>query len=159
MAYEMLTLGSLLRLTLDRLDRDVETTYRERGLRFKPRYTSIYRLLATSGEMRIGDIVLAMDLSQPSITNTLNAMRADELVEIRRGSTDARERIVTLSPAARAMADQLEMQWKKTAAAAASLDADLGLSLEELLRDTLRHLDRRSLRARMIDEAPSSVSD
>lgn len=96
MPYDNLTLGSLLRLLLDRLDRDVEAAYRERGLAFKPRYTSIYRLLARNGEMRVGEIASAMGLSQPSITNTLAAMRADGLVEARRGTNDGRERIMTL---------------------------------------------------------------
>jgi len=142
MAYNDLTLGSLLRLVLDRLDRDVEAAYRLRGLRFKPRYTSIYRLLARNGEMRVGEIAAAMGLSQPSITNTLSAMRADALVEVRRGTRDARERIVTLSSEGRAIGQELEAQWRRTAEAASSLNGDLGLSLEQVMRDALDQLDR-----------------
>lgn len=151
MPYDNLTLGSLLRLLLDRLDRDVEAAYRERGLAFKPRYTSIYRLLARNGEMRVGEIASAMGLSQPSITNTLAAMRADGLVEARRGTNDGRERIMTLSAEGRAIAGDLDGQWLQTAAAAASLNGDLGLSLEQLLRDALAELDRRPFRDRMGD--------
>lgn len=149
MAYNDLTLGSLLRLVLDRLDRDVEAAYRLRGLRFKPRYTSIYRLLARTGEMRVGEIAAAMGLSQPSITNTLSAMRADALVEVRRGTRDARERIVTLSAEGRAIGQELEAQWRRTAAAASSLNGDLGLSLEQVMRDALDQLDRRRFIDRM----------
>lgn len=149
MAYNDLTLGSLLRLVLDRLDRDVEAAYRLRGLRFKPRYTSIYRLLARNGEMRVGEIAAAMGLSQPSITNTLSAMRADALVEVRRGTRDARERIVTLSAEGWAIGQELEAQWRRTAEAASSLNGDLGLSLEQVMRDALDQLDRRRFIDRM----------
>ncbi|HZG31670.1 MAG TPA: MarR family transcriptional regulator [Sphingopyxis sp.] len=157
MAYDNLTLGSLLRLVLDRLDRDVEAAYRDRGLRFKPRYTSIYRLLAANGEMRVGEIAAAMGLSQPSITNTLAAMRADALVEIRRGTNDGRERIVTLSFEGRAIAEELGTQWRQTAAAASSLNGDLGISLEKVMRDALIQLDRRPFRDRMSDSGSTPM--
>jgi DNA-binding MarR family transcriptional regulator len=157
MAHDNLTLGSLLRLVLDRLDRDVEAAYRDRGLRFKPRYTSIYRLLASNGEMRVGEIATAMGLSQPSITNTLTAMRADALVEIRRGTNDGRERIVTLSSEGLSIAKELETQWRQTAAAAASLNGDLGLSLEEVMRDALTQLDRRPFRDRMSESGCTAI--
>ena len=101
--------------------------------------------------MRVGEIASAMGLSQPSITNTLAAMRADGLVEARRGTNDGRERIMTLSAEGRAIAGDLDGQWLQTAAAAASLNGDLGLSLEQLLRDALAELDRRPFRDRMGD--------
>ena len=151
MATDTLTLGSLLRLLNERVDRDVEAAYRERGLPFKPRYTSIFRLLSSRGEMRVGEIVSEVGLSQPSITNTLAAMRADGLVEMRRGQ-DARERIISLTSQSKAIGDELETQWRRTAVAAESLNRDLGLSLEAVLRDALRHLDRRSFGTRMRDD-------
>ncbi len=150
MATDTLTLGSLLRLLNERVDRDVEAAYRARGLPFKPRYTSIFRLLSSRGEMRVGEIVSDIGLSQPSITNTLAAMRADGLVEMRRGR-DARERIVSLTSQSKAISDELESQWRQTAVAAESLNKDLGLSLEAVLREALRHLDRRSFGIRMTE--------
>src|SRR5690606_19090211 len=105
---------------------------------------------------RVGEIAAAMGLSQPSITNTLSVMRTDALVEIRRGASDGRERIVSLSGEGRASARELEAQWRQTAAAAASLHRDRGMSLEEVMRDALRHLDRRSFRERMSESHTAS---
>lgn len=148
MDYRALTLGSLLRLLLERLDRDVEAGYRDSGLAFKPRYTSIWRLLAARGELRVSEIVSAMGLSQPSITNTLAAMRKDGLVDVRRG-TDGRERLVALSKKALALQDDLARHWARTAAAAASLDADIGAPLSDTLRAALIQLDRAGYRQRI----------
>jgi len=150
MDYQALTLGSLLRLLLERLDRDVETAYRESGLAFRPRFTSIYRLLSDRGELRISEIVAAMGLAQPSITNSIAAMQKEGLVEVRRGS-DGRERLVRLSPAAEALAANLRSHWVRTAAAAASLDADIGTSLSVALRAALVELDRRPFCQRIAD--------
>jgi hypothetical protein len=71
MAIPSSSLGTLLRQLLERLDRDVERAYRDRGLGFKPRYTSIVRELAVREPMRIGEIVAATNVSQPSISATL----------------------------------------------------------------------------------------
>ena len=158
MDYQALTLGSLLRLLLERLDRDVEAAYRDNGLAFKPRYTSIYRLLSARGEVRVSEVVSAMGLSQPSITNTLAAMRRDGLVDVRRG-TDGRERLVALSKKALALQDDLARHWARTAAAAASLDADIGVPLSDTLRAALIQLDRADYRERIdAARAPDSAA-
>lgn len=153
MDYDALTLGSLLRLLLERLDRDVEASYRADTLDFKPRYTSIYRLLARHGELRISEIVSAMGLSQPSITNSLAAMRKDGLVVVRRGS-DGRERLVTLSDKALALQPALAQRWEETARAAAGLDADIGVSLADTVRKALTELDRLPYRERIAAASP-----
>jgi DNA-binding MarR family transcriptional regulator len=151
MDYQALTLGSLLRLLLERLDRDVEAAYRDSGLVFRPRFTSIYRLLANRGELRVSEIVDAMGLSQPSITNSIAAMQKEDLVEIRRGS-DGRERLVKLSDTGSALASDLKRHWARTAAAAASLDADIGTNLSDALRAALLELDRRPFHQRIAED-------
>lgn len=154
MDYQALTLGSLLRLLLERLDRDVEAAYRDSGLAFRPRFTAIYRLLADRGELRISEIVDAMGLAQPSITNSIAAMHKDGLVDIRRGS-DGRERLVRLSAASEALASELKGHWDRTAAAAASLDADIGANLSDVLRSALVALEQRPYRERIADGSGS----
>ena len=149
MARQDMTLGTLLRLLLDRLDRDVEKAYRLSGLRCKPRYKVIMAMLLENGEMKMGEIVSKTGLSQPSISNTLAAMRRDELVEVRKGD-DARERLVSLTAAARDQRIALERQWQLTAQAAASLDGELGISLEEELRRALGLLEERSFLDRIL---------
>lgn len=148
MATDHSSLGTLLRQLLERLDRDVENAYRQRGLDFRPRYTSIFRLLVEHEAMRVGEIVARTRVSQPSISATLAAMQRDGLITSSKGE-DGRQRLIQLTPKARAMIPALRDQWCATAAAAASLNRDLGLDLEQLASTALGHLDRRAFRDRM----------
>lgn len=150
MARHDITLGSLLRLLVERLDRDVEEAYRRAGLRFRPRYKTIAAMLGEAGEMTIGEIVARTGLAQPSISNTLAAMVKDGIIDIRRGE-DRRERLVSLSDAARSQFARLEDQWARTASAAASLDEELGINLEHTISSALEALERKSFLARILE--------
>lgn len=150
------SLGTLLRQLLERLDRDVERAYRDRGVDFKPRYTSIMRLLIGREPLRIGEITAAARVSQPSISATLAAMERDGLITVRRGQ-DRRERLISLTDKARAMLPALQAQWTATAVAAASLDEDLSVDLEKLIAAALGCLDDRSFLARMRGARPGNV--
>jgi DNA-binding MarR family transcriptional regulator len=150
MATDHSMLGTLLRQLLERLDRDVENAYRERGLEFRPRYTSIVRLLIEREALRVGEIVAQTRVSQPSISATLAAMQRDDLITSSKGE-DARARVIKLTSKARAMIPALQEQWRITAAAANSLHRDLGLDLEQLASSALEQLDRVSFRDRMGD--------
>lgn len=142
------SLGTLLRQLLERLDRDVEQAYRERGLDFRPRYTSIARLLIRHGALRVGDIVAQMRVSQPSVSATLAAMQRDGLIKSTKGE-DGRERVIELTHKAHAMVPALQEQWRATAAAAKSLNRDLERDLEDIVGAALAHLDRQSFRERI----------
>lgn len=148
MASTHSSLGTLLRQLLERLDRDVERAYRERGLDFRPRYTSVTRLLIRHGALRVGDMVAQIRVSQPSVSATLAAMQRDGLINSTRGE-DGRERVIELTDKALAMVPALEEQWRATAAAAQSLNRDVQLDLEDVIGAALSHLDRQSFHERM----------
>jgi len=56
-----------------------------------------------------------------------------------------------LSPRALQALPALQAQWQATARAARSLDADLGQSLEQVLRDALQALEQRPFAQRLHD--------
>jgi DNA-binding MarR family transcriptional regulator len=149
------SLGTLLRQLLERLDRDVERAYRRRGLAFKPRYTTVVRQLIQREPLRIGEIVAATNVSQPSVSATIAAMERDGLVSSRKGE-DGRERLISLTSKAHDMLPALQEQWIATATAAHSLDRDLSLNLEELIATALAHLDERPFIERMLEAGPNS---
>ena len=64
---------------------------------------------------------------------------------------DSRERILQLSPHALQALPALQAQWQATALAARSLDADLGQSLEQVLREALKVLEQRPFAQRLRD--------
>lgn len=144
------TLGTLLRALLDRLDPEVEAAYRAAGLDFRPRFTPVLRALDKHGPQRIKDIAAASGLSHSAVSQTVSALQARNWVRLVPGK-DSRERFVHPTRACQAKLPALRKQWARTARAAASLDADLGQSLEDVLRQALRALQTRSFGERMDD--------
>jgi DNA-binding MarR family transcriptional regulator len=66
-----------------------------------------------------------------------------------RVGADARERIVELTDAARAALPAIRAEWEVTAAALATLDAELPYPLTTFVADLRAALERSSFRSRM----------
>ncbi len=144
------TLGTLLRALLDQLDPAVEQAYRHLHLDYRPRYTPVLRTLMAQGPCRIKDLALACGLSHSALSQTVAAMVRDGWLHTANGD-DGRERILQLSPRAQRAMPVLQAQWQATAVAARSLDADLGQSLEQVLRNALVALEQRPFAQRLQD--------
>jgi DNA-binding MarR family transcriptional regulator len=137
------TLGTLLRHLLEKLDGAVEQGYVESGLDYRPRYTPIVRALIKSGPASIRTISHTAGITHSAVSQTVAQMAERGLVELESGG-DARERIVVLTPAAKAMIPKLERHWQATNAAAEMLDRELSMPLADLLREAIDALDRTS---------------
>jgi DNA-binding MarR family transcriptional regulator len=136
------TLGTLLRHVVELLDGAVEQAYRSDGLDYRPRYTPVVRALVALGPVSIRAIARWAGVSHSAISQTVSQMAADGLVALRPG-TDGRERIVDLTPRARALLPALERRWQATNAAAAQLDAELSAPLSGLLLETIAALEHK----------------
>ena len=143
------TLGGLLRRLVETLDADVEASYVSAGLDFRPRYTPILRALL-GGPLSIKSVAARALISHSAASQTVTQMvNAGWLT--RAVGEDGRERLLDLSPSARAVLPDLERRWAATAAAAADLDAELGVSLSDIARQALAALDQKAFRDRMPD--------
>ncbi|MGN6223803.1 MarR family winged helix-turn-helix transcriptional regulator [Pseudoxanthomonas sp.] len=146
------TLGTLLRTLIDQLDSAVAEAYSASGLDYKPRFTPIIRALSQHGPARIKDIADGMGVSHSAVSQTISALVRARWVKLQPGE-DSRERIAHLTPYAKARLPLLEQHWANTAKAAASLNRDIGLSLEEVLRSALKALQEQSFEDRIRDAA------
>lgn len=142
------SLGQLVRTLLDRIDPAVERAYRAGGLDYRPRYTPVLRALAQHGPMRIKDIADAQAVSHSALSQTVSTMVARGWLRTMPGK-DARERILHLTPKARSALPRLQAQWLRTATAARSLSAEVGVSLEDTLAKAIAALDRQSFDERL----------
>ena len=145
------TLGTLLRHLIEKLDRAVEQSYVESGLDYRPRYTPVMRALIQSGPISIRGISRTAEITHSAASQTVAQMVEKGLVRLQAGS-DARERIVALTPLAKAMIPKLEQHWRSTNDAARLLDAELSMPLSDLLREAIAALDRASF-AQRVDAA------
>lgn len=142
------TLGTLLRHLIEKLDGAVEESYVQSGLDYRPRYTPVVRALIASGPASIRAISRSAGITHSAVSQTVAQMMDRGLVKFEPGG-DARERIVALTPAAKAMIPKLQQHWQATNAAAAALDTELSMPLSQLLREAIDALDRRSFAQRI----------
>lgn len=144
-------LGTQLRHLLDLLDGAVAGAYAGEGLAYRPRYTPIVRALIASEPRTITQIAEAAGITQPAATQTVSLMIRDGLVSSAPGATDARQRVIRLTAAGRALLPRLQACWRATAAAAASLDAELAFPLSQVLADAITALERKSFGERLAE--------
>jgi MarR family transcriptional regulator, organic hydroperoxide resistance regulator len=140
-------LGTLLRLLVARLDDDVQATYDELGVDFRPRFYPIVARLHRDGPTAVTRLAKAARVSQPAITQTLSALIKRGLAETGPGS-DRRESIARLTPTGAALAKELAPVWGAIDRAGNRLEP----GLFETLARALAALDRQSFAARVSEE-------
>jgi DNA-binding MarR family transcriptional regulator len=147
-------LGTRLRHVLDRLDGGIADVYRDLGLPgFRPRYAPILRVLDEAGPRSIRDLAAATSVTHSAASQTVAQLAREGYVELLPG-TDARQRIVHLTPKATAALPVLDREWHATKAAAGELDGELPVTLHEMITAIGDALDRRSFQQRVTDHLP-----
>jgi len=150
-------LGTQLRHLLELCDSGVAQSYRDAGLEYIPRFTPIVRALQAREPLTIGEIAAAACITQPAATQTVALMIKSRLLSVRRGSADARQRVVRLSRHARSILPQLEQCWDATAVAHAGLEKEISIPLSAHLDHAIEALEKRSFGER-ISRARAALS-
>jgi DNA-binding MarR family transcriptional regulator len=141
-------LGTELRALFDQMDADVARALVELGLAgYRPRFSPVVRALA-DGPASVRTLAAATGVTHSAASQTVAAMVTAGWAQQRVG-TDARERIVELTDAARAALPAIRAEWEVTAAAMAALDAELPYPLSAFVTDLRAALERTPFRARM----------
>jgi len=143
--------GTLLRHVLKILDKEVADIYRDLGLpEYRPRFSPFVKTLVSSGPMSIRELATSIDVTHSAASQTVAQMERSGVVSLWPG-TDARQRIVHLTPKALALIPTIEAEWSATERAMANLDAELAVPIVEILRQTLDQLDVQPLRERILE--------
>lgn len=148
MPHSLRTHGVLLRRLIEHLDGAVEQLYVHAGLDYRPRYTPIVRALLNDGPTTLRGLSTRTGVTHSAISQTVAQMAARGWVALEPG-TDARERIVALTPFALERLPLLERCWAATDVASRSLDEDIGQPLAEVLVEALDALQRKPLADRL----------
>lgn len=143
------SLGTQLRHLIELLDGAVASAYVDAGLAYRPRYTPVMRALLQQESATIGFIAEAAGISQPAATQTIALMIKDGLVFAKAGAVDGRQKMIQLTPKGRKLIPALTLCWQATAAAAASLEADLPYPLSQVLESAIEALSTKSFDVRI----------
>ena len=113
----------------------------------RPRF-SMALIFLDDGELSIRELAQEVDVTHSAMSQTVSAMRAAGLVESIPGS-DARSRVVALTPAGRQLVPLLRAEWTATEQAIAELESEIPYPLSQVVVDIDAALARRSFAERI----------
>lgn len=151
-------LGTQLRHLLELLDGAVAERYAEVGLGYRPRYTPVMRALIDQEPSTLGQIAQHAGITQPAATQTVAKMVEEGWVSVEAGETDARQRVIRLTPQGRAALPRLKACWQATRSAADGLDAELSMPLSQLLEEAIAALEKRPFGQRIARQAAANAA-
>lgn len=149
------SLGTLLRRLLELLDGEVQSVYDAAGLMYRPRYTPVVRAIEARGPVSIRSISDHSGMSHSAVSQTVAQMVRGGLVRQASGQ-DARERIVSATPALIDMLPTLHRLWAATNRAAAELEDELPYPLAAAAVEAIQALETKSFGERIRNEGKSA---
>ncbi|UIJ44810.1 MarR family transcriptional regulator [Sphingomonas cannabina] len=149
-------LGARLRRLSATIDADASRVYAARGVRFEQRWFGVINQLALVGPLGVRQLADALGITHASVSETRQSLERAGLIASEADPSDARRRVLTLSPSGKALVAQLRPLWAAFDDAARALDAEAGRVTEALARleDALA---RKSLFERIADGAASRI--
>jgi DNA-binding MarR family transcriptional regulator len=142
-----LTLGTSLRRLIGLLDGEVDRAYADAGLDFRAAFTPAVRALLASEPLSVRDVASATGTTHSAASQTVAQLKRAGLV-IDASSRDGRERRVRLSAHGCQILPAVQAQWRRADQAAAALDAELGLGLNDVIQAAIEALDRHAFLTR-----------
>jgi len=154
-----LFLASRLKRLAERMQGEVVKVAQREGLAIQP---SQYPLLATLdryGPQTIGDLTLAMEQSQPTITRCVARLAEMGLVQATRAHRDQRHKTISLTPVGEAaLVTSKALVWPRIEAAVAALTQDLSGSLLDQIGAIEAALAQCPLDRRALAQAEAGLS-
>lgn len=125
--------GTRLRRLAETLNRGVAAAYADAGVAFEPRWFGLMSLLRERRQIDIGSAAAALGQSHVAVVQVANALQSRGLIRSAASKTDARSRVLAITPKGRALCEKLAPLWDKVAAATEALLAEAAPDfLEEL---------------------------
>ncbi len=110
--FQELAFGSRLKRLSDTLMKDAKKVYKHLHIDFEPTLMPVFKTIADEKELSIGEIVTLLDISQPAITQFINALQKKKLLKIIPDKNDKRKKNVALSKKGIETFDKLQPIWK-----------------------------------------------
>ncbi|MGW6361265.1 MarR family winged helix-turn-helix transcriptional regulator [Streptomyces sp. NPDC055092] len=132
------------------MDAEIEQVYVERGIKgVRPRFAYPLIRLAHTGPLTIRELAESLNRSHSAISQTIAAMRKEDLVTSEPGP-DARTRRINLTERGRSLVPFLEAEWRATHATVAELDDEIPNAMTTVVEEVRRALEHRSMRERIL---------
>lgn len=149
-ALGLLTLGTRLKRVGERLQAQTQAVIEAEGVEVPSSHLPVLAALLRLGPLTVGDIALALGVSQPGVTRQLGKLQEAGLVIARQSAGDLRLRSIELTAAGqRHVAHARRHTWPAIEAAVAEACAPHGPALLAQLQALEEALDSQDLLARV----------
>jgi DNA-binding MarR family transcriptional regulator len=126
----------------------ISDVYAELGIEgVRPRFSMAIMFLE-NGPLSIRELSREVDVTHSAMSQTVSAMRESGLIRSTTG-TDARSKLVELTPAGRALVPALRAEWFATEAVLADLETETPYPLSQAVLDLRAALDARPFADRL----------
>jgi len=144
-------LGARLRQLSERIDREATQIYADAGISFRQRWFGVLDLLAKQGPMTVGELAEKLSIRHVSVSQTRSSLEKAGLLISLPDDTDSRKRVLSLSPKAETLVQQMNPYWDSMAAAAQELGRESG-DIVRALNALEEALDRKPLASRVAEK-------
>jgi DNA-binding MarR family transcriptional regulator len=143
-------LGTRLRRLSEKMDREIHDVYGEHHFRFEPRWFPIVSALADYGPLSVGDLAAMIGVSHPAISQLRVELVKASIVRSKADPTDARRRLVALTPSGQKRVTTLRPLWDAITQATQQLCREAAPDLLNRIDRVEAALDARSMRERIL---------
>lgn len=132
-------IGARLRGLSERFDRETAQIYAAQGFRFEQRWFGTLNQIVLNGPMTVSAIAEALGVTHVSVSQARKALEDAGLLHATSDTTDARRRLLALTPQGDVLAASLAPLWKALSDSAEELNAEAGnlVHLLDRLEDAL----------------------
>jgi len=132
----------------EQMDAGIAEVYAELGIvGVRPRFSMAIMFLE-GGALSIRELAREVNVTHSAMSQTITAMRKDGLVRSAPGS-DARSRMVELTPAGRKLVEPLRNEWYASEEVLRDIDSEVSVPLGQLIAELRAALDRRPFADRL----------
>jgi DNA-binding MarR family transcriptional regulator/N-acetylglutamate synthase-like GNAT family acetyltransferase len=144
-----LAFATRLRLISETLASDIGKVYKEAGMDFEPKFFAIIYFLKQRGPSNISVIASEIGISQPAVSQLIDSLQRNNLINIEGDKKDTRKKIITLSEKTNVMLPGLERIWVNLVQVHEDIFSQMGVNIIDILGRLERVLEEKSLYRRI----------
>lgn len=110
-SFGELALGSRLKRLSDTLMKEVKKIYKSLYIDFEPAHMPVFKTIDEESKISIGDIASALSISQPAVTQFVNALEKKKLILTSADRIDKRKKLISLSKKGQQIIKRLQPIW------------------------------------------------
>jgi ribosomal protein S18 acetylase RimI-like enzyme/predicted transcriptional regulator len=146
-----LAIASRMKRLTDSLMRGGSEAYRSLGLKFEPRWFTVFHLLYTEDSpLSIQEIADALKVSHPAVIQTAQMLVKRGLIRSFRDKVDKRKRRLAITSKGKEMGISLAPVWSCFQAAAAELFENAGVDMLDAIQRVEAQLEKEEMGSRII---------